>query len=76
MPIGANGTILNQHRKIVPTLYEKLVWTPGDGHGLRVVPTLLGHLGALICGENTNPLARYTLMAEAEQVPISTYPPL
>jgi aliphatic nitrilase len=30
----------------------------------------------LICGENTNPLARYTMMAEAEQVHISTYPPI
>ena len=30
----------------------------------------------LICGENTNPLARYTLMAEGEQVHISTYPPV
>ncbi|MFF4258694.1 carbon-nitrogen hydrolase family protein [Streptomyces sp. NPDC001663] len=74
--VGPDGTILNHHRKIVPTFYEKLVWTPGDGHGLRVVPTPLGRLGALICGENTNPLAGYTLMAEAEQVHISTYPPL
>ncbi|MFK0280885.1 carbon-nitrogen hydrolase family protein [Streptomyces sp. NPDC090499] len=74
--IAADGTVLNHHRKIVPTFYEKLVWTPGDGSGLRVVPTPLGRLGALICGENTNPLARYTLMAEAEQVHVSTYPPL
>ncbi|WP_206189593.1 hypothetical protein [Streptomyces griseoruber] len=36
----------------------------------------MGRLGALLCGENTTPLARYTLMAEAEQVHISTYPPL
>lgn len=74
--IGTDGAVLNHHRKIVPTFYEKLIWTPGDGHGLRVVPTPAGRLGALICGENTNPLARYTLMAEAEQVHVSTYPPL
>jgi aliphatic nitrilase len=74
--IGADGTVLNHHRKIVPTFYEKLVWTPGDGHGLRVTPTPLGRLGVLICGENTNPLARYTLMAEAEQIHVSTYPPV
>jgi aliphatic nitrilase len=29
----------------------------------------------LICGENTNPLARFALMAEGEQVHISSYPP-
>ena len=30
----------------------------------------------LICGENTNPLARFALMAEGEQVHISSYPPV
>ncbi len=74
--IGDDGTVLNHHRKIVPTFYEKLVWTSGDGAGLRVSDTRIGRLGALICGENTNPLARYALMAQGEQVHISTYPPL
>ncbi len=74
--IGSDGSIVNLHRKIMPTFYEKLIWTPGDGHGLAVYDTQVGRLGALICGENTNPLARYTLMAQAEQVHVSTYPPL
>jgi aliphatic nitrilase len=30
----------------------------------------------LICGENTNPLARYALMAQGEQVHVSSYPPI
>ena len=30
----------------------------------------------LICGENTNPLARFSLMAEGEQIHISSYPPV
>src|SRR5207302_4244387 len=33
-------------------------------------------IGVLICGENTNPLARFTLMAQGEQVHVSTYPPV
>jgi len=74
--IGDDGTILNHHRKLVPTFYEKLVWANGDGAGLRVSDTRLGRIGELICGENTNPLARYTLMAQGEQVHISTYPPV
>ncbi len=74
--IGDDGAILNHHRKLVPTFWEKLTWANGDGAGLRVVETRLGRLGALICGENTNPLARYTLMAEGEQVHVSTYPPV
>lgn len=74
--IGDDGSILNHHRKIMPTFYEKLVWTQGDGAGLRVVETRLGRLGMLICGENTNPLARYTLIAQGEQVHIATWPPI
>jgi aliphatic nitrilase len=73
--IGADGTLLNHHRKLVPTWYEKLIWASGDGRGLRVSDTELGRIGMLICGENTNPLARFALMAEGEQVHISSYPP-
>jgi nitrilase len=73
--ISDQGVILNHHRKLVPTFFEKLTWANGDGAGLRVTETRLGKLGVLICGENTNPLARYTLMAEGEQVHVSTYPP-
>lgn len=74
--ISAEGEILNHHRKIVPTFYEKLTWAPGDGAGLRVCQTSCGRVGMLICGENTNPLARYTMIAQAEQVHISSYPPI
>jgi aliphatic nitrilase len=74
--IGVDGAILNHHRKLVPTFYEKLIWANGDGSGLRVTQTALGRLGMLICGENTNPLARYALIAEGEQVHISSYPPV
>jgi nitrilase len=74
--IDDNGQVLNHHRKLVPTFYEKLIWAPGDGAGLRVADTRLGRIGGLICGENTNPLARYALMTQGEQVHISNYPPI
>jgi aliphatic nitrilase len=74
--IGDDGTVLNHHRKLVPTYFEKMIWANGDGHGLRVIETALGRIGALICGENTNPLARYALMAQGEQLHISSYPPV
>jgi aliphatic nitrilase len=74
--IGADGSLLNHHRKLVPTYYEKLIWANGDGRGLRVCDTELGRIGMLICGENTNPLARFALMAEGEQVHIASYPPV
>jgi predicted amidohydrolase len=72
--ISSDGEILVHHRKLMPTFFEKLTWSPGDGHGLRVANTRFGKIGALICGENTNPLARYALMAQGEQVHISTWP--
>jgi aliphatic nitrilase len=74
--IGHDGSILNHHRKLVPTFYEKLVWASGDGAGLKVSATPVGRVGNLICGENTNPLARYALMAQSEQVHISSWPPV
>ncbi|GJE18866.1 carbon-nitrogen hydrolase family protein [Methylobacterium marchantiae] len=74
--IGEDGTVLNHHRKLMPTYYEKLVWAPGDGAGLKVVETAIGRIGQLICGENTNPLARYALMAQGEQFHISSWPPV
>lgn len=74
--IGDDGRLLNHHRKLVPTYFEKLVWSNGDGAGLRVADTSIGRIGMLICGENTNPLARYALMAQGEQIHVSSYPPV
>ncbi|QGY32806.1 carbon-nitrogen hydrolase family protein [Pantoea cypripedii] len=72
--IDQSGQIINHHRKLVPTFYEKMVWAPGDGAGLKVCETRIGRVGGLICGENTNPLARYSLMAQGEQIHISQWP--
>ncbi len=74
--IGNDGALINHHRKLVPTFWEKLVWANGDGAGLRVNQTALGRIGMLICGENTNPLARFALMAQGEQLHISSFPPV
>ena len=73
--IAPDGSIVNHHRKIVPTFFEKLIWANGDGAGLKVVDSPLGRIGTLICGENTNPLARFTLVAQGEQIHVSSYPP-
>ncbi len=73
--IGDDGTILNHHRKLVPTFYEKLTWSPGDGAGLRVTETRIGRIGGLICGENNNTLARYTLIAQGEEIHTACFPP-
>jgi len=74
--ISSDGAILNHHRKLVPTFFEKMIWANGDGAGLTVTETAIGRIGALICGENTNPLARYSMIAQGEQIHISSYPPI
>lgn len=74
--IDDNGVVINHHRKLVPTFYEKLVWAAGDGAGLQVCDTRVGRIGGLICGENTNPLARYSLIAQGEQIHVSSWPAL
>ncbi|MEO7055557.1 MAG: carbon-nitrogen hydrolase family protein [Caldimonas sp.] len=71
--IGPDGTILGRHRKLVPTWAEKLTWSPGDGSSLRVYDTAIGKLGALACGENTNTLARFALLAQGELVHAASY---
>jgi nitrilase len=70
------GKLLNRHRKLVPTWAEKLTWANGDASQLESVATELGRVGTLICGENTNTLARFALLAQGEQVHISSYPPI
>jgi nitrilase len=70
--IGPDGTILNRHRKLVPTNPERMIWAPGDAAGLRVVETPMGRLGGLICWENYMPLARFSLYAQGIQVYVAS----
>lgn len=62
--IDPKGTLLNRHRKLMPTNPERMVWGLGDARGLRVVNTPVGRIGTLICWENYMPLARYALYAQ------------
>lgn len=62
--IDADGTIANNHRKLMPTNPERMIWGFGDGSGLNVVETSVGRVGALLCWENYMPLARYALYAQ------------
>jgi nitrilase len=66
--IGPDGSILNRHRKLVPTNAERMVWGPGDATGLRTVATPAGRIGGLICWENYMPLARFALYAQGVDV--------
>ncbi|MFQ5840677.1 MAG: carbon-nitrogen hydrolase family protein [Candidatus Methylomirabilales bacterium] len=71
---GPDGSLLGWHRKLMPTYAEKMIWSFGDGSTLQVYETAVGRLGTLCCGENTNPLARFALIAQGEQVHVANYP--
>ena len=71
--IDSTGNLIGKHRKLVPTWAEKLTWTGGDGSSLKVYPTEIGPIGVLACGENTNTLARFTLLAQGELIHIASY---
>ena len=69
--IGPDGTLLNKHRKLMPTNPERMVWGFGDASGLKVVDTPVGRVGALLCWENFMPLARYALYAQGIEIYIA-----
>ena len=70
----ADGTLIQRRRKITPTYYERMIWGQGDGSGLRAVDSNVGRIGQLACWEHNNPLARYAMMADGEQIHSAMYP--
>ena len=70
----ADGTLIQRRRKISPTFHERMIWGQGDGSGLRAVDSAVGRIGQLACWEHYNPLARYAMMADGEQIHSAMYP--
>lgn len=69
--IGPEGSLLNRHRKLMPTNPERMVHGFGDATGLRAVDTPAGRVGTLICWENYMPLSRYALYEQGVEVYIA-----
>jgi len=72
--IGSDGALLGSHRKLMPTLQERLVWGQGDGSDLTVYDTPLGKLGGLLCFEHHMAPARYALQSLGIQVHAAQWP--
>jgi nitrilase len=66
--IGPDGSLLNRHRKLMPTNPERMIWGFGDASGLKVIDTPVGRVGILICWENYMPLARYALYSQGVEI--------
>jgi len=69
--IGPDGSLLNRHRKLMPTNPERMIWGFGDASGLKVIDTPVGRIGTLICWENYMPLARYALYSQGVEIYIA-----
>ena len=74
MIFDADGSLLLKRRKLTPTFHERMIWGQGDAAGLKVVETKVGRVGALACWEHYNPLARYALMTQHEEIHCAQFP--
>jgi nitrilase len=72
--IAADGRIGSVHRKLMPTYEERLVWSTGDGHGLRVHELGEFRVGGLNCWENWMPLPRAALYGQGENLHVAAWP--
>ncbi len=66
--IGPQG-LLSRHRKLMPTMHERLFHGVGAGDDLEVVDLPgIGRVGGLICWENRMPLARWQVYKGGPQI--------
>lgn len=72
--ISDAGEIMGVHRKMVPTIQEKLIFTGGDGSYLNVYSTPYGKISALNCGEHAHSLYKYALLAMGTQIHVASWP--
>ena len=72
--IGPDGTLIRKHQKIMPTVGERLVHMGGYGDTFGAFGSEFGPMSGLICGENSNPLAVFALIAEGTRIHVMSWP--
>jgi aliphatic nitrilase len=72
--IGPDGRLIRKHQKIMPTVGERLVHTGGHGDTFGAFQSEFGPMSGLICGENSNPLAVFALIAEGTRIHVMSWP--
>ncbi|CAL9155058.1 unnamed protein product [Musa hybrid cultivar] len=63
-----HGQYLGKHRKLMPSVLERIIWGFGDGSTIPVFETPMGKIGALICWENRMPLLRTALYGKGVEI--------
>jgi nitrilase len=72
--ISPEGKIEHCRRKLTPTVGERFVHTGGYGDGLRLVDTEFGPVSSLLCAENSNPLALFSVAAQSSVLHVAQWP--
>jgi len=72
--INEKGETLRVRRKLRATHAERTVFGEGAGADLAVFDTGIGRLGAFSCWEHVQPLNRYALFAQHEQIHVASWP--
>jgi aliphatic nitrilase len=72
--IDDNGNVIATRRKLKPTHVERTIFGEGDGSHLAVHATPIGNIGALCCWEHLQPLSKYAMYAQNEQIHIAAWP--
>ena len=72
---GPDGEILFTRRKLKPTHVERAMFGEGDGSHLHVLDAPgIGRLGALNCWEHLQPLSKFAMYSQGEQVHVASWP--
>lgn len=71
---GADGEVISRRRKLKPTHVERTVFGEGDGSDMVVSETELGRVGALCCWEHLQPLSKYAMYSQNEQIHAASWP--
>ena len=72
--IDNEGRVVKTRRKLKPTHVERTVFGEGDGTDLAVMETAIGNVGMLCCWEHLQPLSKYAMYAQNEQIHIAAWP--
>ena len=72
--IDHRGETIGTRRKLKPTHVERTLFGESDGSSLTVFDTPLGRIGALACWEHLQPLSKYALYAQHEQIHVAAWP--
>jgi aliphatic nitrilase len=72
--ISNKGETIFKRRKLRPTHVERTIFGDGDGSDFHVVETELGNVGGLCCWEHIQPLSKYVMFNDNEQIHCAAWP--